>query len=102
MISRQWRGLARANQAQNYVKHLRNCTFPMLRGIPGFVDASILLRPVANGVEFLVITQWDSLEAITKFAGSDPETAVVPAEVMAMMVEYDPRAKHFEVVANDV
>ena len=102
MISRQWRGLAHANQAQNYVKHLRNYTFPTLREIPGFVDASILLRPVENGVEFLIVTQWDSLEAITNFAGSDPETAVVPAEVVAMMVEYDRRVEHFEVVVNDV
>lgn len=98
MISRQWRGLAHANQAQNYVKHLRNETFPTLKGIFGFVDASIFSRAVANGVEFLIETRWDSLEAIIKFAGSDPETAVVPAEVAAMMVEYDRRAKHFEVV----
>ena len=102
MISRQWRGLAHANQAQNYVKHLRNHTFPTLREIPGFVDASILLRPVENGVEFLIVTQWDSLQAIARFAGSDSETAVVPAEVMAMMIEYDRRVKHFEVVENDV
>jgi heme-degrading monooxygenase HmoA len=80
------------------VKHLRNETFPTLRGIPGFVDASILSRHIANGVEFLIVTRWDSLAAITKFAGSDPETAVVPAEVAAMMVEYDRRVKHFEVV----
>ena len=102
MISRQWRGLAHANQAENYVKHLRKHTFPTLQDIPGFVDASILLRPVANGVEFLIVTQWDSLEAITKFAGCDPETAVVPAEVAAMMVEYDRRVEHFEVLVSDV
>ena len=102
MISRQWRGLVHANQAQNYVKHLRSHTIPALREIPGFVNASILLRSVANGVEFLIVTQWDSLEAITKFAGSDLETAVVPAGVVAMMVEYDRRVRHFEVVANHV
>jgi heme-degrading monooxygenase HmoA len=98
MISRQWRGLAHANQAQNYVKHLRTETFPALREIPGFVDASILSRPVAGGVEFLVVTRWESLDAIAKFAGAYPEVAVVPAKAAAMMIEYDPRARHFEVV----
>jgi hypothetical protein len=33
-----------------------------------------------------------------KFAGADPEVAVVPARVAQMMIEYDRRARHFEVV----
>jgi heme-degrading monooxygenase HmoA len=52
-----------------------------------------------TGVEFLIVTRWESLEAITGFAGADPEAAVVPAEVRAMMIEYDRRASHFEVIA---
>jgi hypothetical protein len=45
MISRQWRGLARAERAQDYIKHLRTETFPALREIPGFVDAAIFISP---------------------------------------------------------
>jgi heme-degrading monooxygenase HmoA len=98
VISRQWRALARPEQAQNYIRHLRSETFPALRAIPGFIDASILSRQVTTGVEFLVITRWHSLEAIMRFAGADPEAAVVPASVVGMMIEYDRRARHFEVV----
>jgi heme-degrading monooxygenase HmoA len=99
VISRQWRGLARSERAQDYVRHLRTETFPALREIPGFVDASILSRTQATGVEFQVVTRWDSIDAIVKFAGADPEVAVVPPQVVEMMIEYDPRAKHFEVLA---
>jgi heme-degrading monooxygenase HmoA len=98
VISRQWRGLAHANQAQNYVEHLRTETFPALRKVPGFVDASILSRTLTDGVEFLVVTRWESLDAIAKFAGADPEAAVVPAEVAALMIDYDRRVRHFEVI----
>jgi heme-degrading monooxygenase HmoA len=98
VISRQWRGLAHANQAQNYVTHLRTETFPALKRIPGFVDASILSRPFGGGVEFLIVTRWESLDAIAGFAGADPEAAVVPAKAAAMMIECDSRARHFEVV----
>ena len=98
MISRQWRGLAQSTQAQKYVTHLRAETFPALRKLPGFVDASILSRRLVDGVEFLVVTRWDSLDAIARFAGSDPEVAVVPGEVAAMMIDYDRRARHFEVI----
>lgn len=99
MISRQWRGLVRPDQAQNYIEHLRSETLPALRVILGFVDASVLSRQLTGGVEFLVITRWDSLEAIARFAGADAEAAVVPASVVGMMIEYDRRARHFQVVA---
>jgi heme-degrading monooxygenase HmoA len=98
VISRQWRGLVHPEQAQNYVQHLRTETFPTLRSLPGFISASILSRPLRNGIEFLIITQWDSLDAIRRFAGSDPEAAVVPAKAVAMMIEYDGRVRHFEVI----
>lgn len=90
--------MARPDRAQDYVRHLRVETFPALRKIRGFVDASILSRPVGTGVEFLVVTRWDSLDAIARFSGADPEAAVLPAKAAAMMIEYDDRARHFEVV----
>src|SRR6266853_330146 len=98
MISRQWRGLAQLDQAQNYVKHLRTETFPALRKLPGFVSASILSRRLGNGIEFLIVTEWESLDAIARFAGPDLEAAVVPAKAAAMLIEYDRRARHFEII----
>jgi heme-degrading monooxygenase HmoA len=98
VISRQWRGLAHADQAQNYVQHLRTETFPALRNLPGFVGASILSRRLDRGVEFVIVTEWDSLDSIARFSGPDLEIAVVPAEVGAMMIEYDRRATHFDVI----
>jgi heme-degrading monooxygenase HmoA len=99
VISRQWRGLAHPNRAQDYVTHLRTITFPALRKIPGFVDASILSRPFGAGVEFLIVTRWDSMDAIATFAGTDPEAAVIAASAADMFIEYDRRVRHFEVVS---
>jgi hypothetical protein len=98
MISRQWRGLARSERVQDYIRHLRTETFPALRKIPGFIDASILSRTLATGVEFQIVTRWESMDAVIEFAGVDPEVSVVPPKVVEMMVEYDRRARHFEVV----
>jgi heme-degrading monooxygenase HmoA len=98
VISRQWRGLAHPIRAQDYIKHLRTEIFPALRKIPGFVDASILSRQLSGGVEFLVGTRWESLGAIAKFAGADMEAAVVTAEGAEMMIDYDRRVRHYEVV----
>jgi heme-degrading monooxygenase HmoA len=90
--------LAHPNRAQDYIKHLHTETFPELRKIPGFVDAAILSRPFGPGIEFLIVTRWDSMDALANFSGSDPEAAVVPAKAAEMMIEYDRRARHFEVV----
>jgi heme-degrading monooxygenase HmoA len=98
MISRQWRGLARAERADEYVQHLRRDTFPQLARIDGFVDANILRRSVERGVEFLVVTRWRSLDAISKFSGADAEIAVVPENVQQMMLDYDRRVSHYELV----
>jgi heme-degrading monooxygenase HmoA len=98
VIARHWRGLARADRAADYLQHLRSETFPALQGLAGFVDASILQRPLPGGVEFLIITRWASREAIAAFSGGDVEVAVVPEAVAALMIEYDRRARHFEVL----
>ena len=98
MISRQWRGIVKKSEASRYISHLRTDTFPQLSGIPGFIDASILRRDAPEGVEFLVVTRWQSIEAIQKFAGADVEQAVVPESAQAMMVRYDQTVAHYEVV----
>jgi heme-degrading monooxygenase HmoA len=98
MISRQWRGVAKPASAEDYVEHLKNETFPALRKIPGFVDALILRRGLDEGVEFLIVTTWSSMEAIEQFAGRDKDLAVVPEKVREMMIECDLSVRHYEVV----
>jgi heme-degrading monooxygenase HmoA len=98
VISRHWRGVSKRERADAYVAHLQTETLPQLARIPGFVRASVLKRELDRGTEFQVITVWESLEAIRAFAGQDLEAAVVPAEVRDLMVEFDERVRHYEVV----
>src|SRR5262245_240783 len=98
MISRHWRGLTKSSHADAYIQHLRSETLPELSKIPGFINASILRRNAQRDVEFLVVTIWESTEAIERFAGRDSELAVVPEKVQRMMIEYDRRARHYEVL----
>jgi heme-degrading monooxygenase HmoA len=97
MISRQWKGIAKSSDAQRYVDHLRTDTFPRLARISGFISASILQRTVPQGEECLIVTVWESLDAIKQFAGEDPEVAVVPAAVQSVMVEYERGVRHYSI-----
>ena len=98
MISRHWTGICKRDRADAYIHHLRAETFPLLTTIAGFVRASILKRDVERGTEFQIVTVWESLDAIRSFAGEDAEAAVVPAVAQAMMVEFESRVLHYEVV----
>src|SRR5215470_14541741 len=97
MISRHWRGITKREDADSYVAHLKSDTFPKLASLAGFVRASILRRDVPEGVEFQVISVWESAQAIAAFAGADAEAAVVPPVAQAMMVKFDRRAAHYEI-----
>lgn len=96
MISRHWHGTALPARADEYLAHLQQTTFPKLKHINGFRGARVLTRRRPSGVEFLVITEWESESAIRAFAGDDTEAAVVPDVVQALMLSYDRRAQHYE------
>jgi heme-degrading monooxygenase HmoA len=98
VIARIWHGTADSAHADAYVTHLREQTFPQLSSIAGHRGGYVLRRIRGGTVDFTVITLWDSLEAIRHFAGDDPETAVVPAAVAALLESYESRAAHWEIV----
>ena len=97
MIERHWTGIARKESANEYIAHLRNDTFEEIKKIKGFISAAILKRELSEGVEFLVITKWETLEVIKQFAGEEIETAVVPKLVQDIMIKYDKTVRHYEV-----
>ena len=98
MISRHWRGRTKPGQDQAYIDHLKTDTFPTLGTIPGFVSVSILKRDGPDDSEFEIVTVWQSRRAIEAFAGQDIEAAVVPEVAQAMLVEFDQRVRHYEIV----
>lgn len=100
MIARMWRGVAFPEKADEYVKHLQRSVLPELRQIEGFQEVFLMRKDTADAVEFIVLTMWESMDAIRKFAGEDAEVAVVATAAQALFRNYDSTVKHFEVVLN--
>ncbi|HLO33439.1 MAG TPA: antibiotic biosynthesis monooxygenase [Anaerolineales bacterium] len=100
MIARIWRGFAFPEKAEEYAKHLQTAVLPDLRQIEGFQGVSLLRQDSAEAVEFIVLTFWESMEAIHKFAGENAEVAVVAPAAQGLFREYEVTVKHFEVVLN--
>ena len=95
MIARLWKGLTGTPAgADAYQLHVTTKVLPALRGIEGHRGARVL----RHDQEFIVVTFWESMDAIRQFAGADPEQAVVEPEARAVLTEYDQRVRHYEVV----
>jgi heme-degrading monooxygenase HmoA len=98
MIARMWRGFALPEKADEYVKHLQISVLPELQQIDGFQGVSLMRRDLAEEVEFIVLTLWESMDAIRKFAGENAELAVVAPAAQTLFRKYDSMVKHFEIV----
>ena len=55
-------------------------------------------HPINEGVEFVVLTLWDSMEAVQKFAGQNPDQAVVEPEANLEPSGFDDFVTHYDVV----
>lgn len=98
MIIRTWRGRVTRSRADDYAKHFREKVVPELRTVPGFVGAQLGQRPMSDQVEFLVLTRWQSMEAVRAFAGPDVDRAVVEPEAVAALDDFDDTVQHYEVL----
>src|SRR5262245_34661475 len=98
MVARLWRGRARPESADAYEQHVLTTVFPALRRLDGFIGGHVLRRAVGDRVEFLVMTQWTSLNAIRAFAGDQLEQAVVEPTARAMLADFDTHVELFEMV----
>ena len=95
MISRHWIGIVRSEMTSAYIDHLENTVMPKLNQSEGIQNAHYLKRTVNDGTEFLIVTEWDCLESIKKFAGNDYDRAVVDPYAKSMMVRYDRKVRHY-------
>ena len=98
-ICRIWHGWTSPADADAYEQLLRTEIFESIaaRGIRGYQGIELLRRPGADGVEFVTLMWFESLDAVRDFAGADYEVAVVPAAARALLQRFDARSAHYEV-----
>lgn len=98
MMVRLWRGRADLSRPDDYPQHFRDNVLPELRATPGFLGARLTRRVDSGEIEFLVATEWTSLDAIKAFAGETLDRAVVEPQVVEALKSFDAQVQHFEVI----
>jgi heme-degrading monooxygenase HmoA len=104
VIARLWRGVTAAADADAYLTYLQRTGLGEYRATPGNRAAVAIRRISAGRAEFVLLTLWDSHEAIRAFAGPDLDRAVFYPEDDRFLLERGERVDHFDVVfsAGDV
>ena len=97
-VLRVWRGYSSKEKAGEYVRHAAQGVFPRLRAIAGHKGAYLLRRAIGGKIEFLVLTLWESMEAVRRFSGAQAEKAVVEPAARAALTEFDELVTHYEIV----
>lgn len=102
MIARIWRGATREADADAYLKYVDGTGGNAARSTAGNRGVQILRRIRDGRAEFVFISFWDSLDAIRRFAGAEPERAVFYPEDERYLVEAGPTVEHFELFTEPI
>lgn len=97
-IARIWRGRTASSNAGAYADNVQKTGVEAHRGSSGNLGDFVLRRAAGDEAEFLVISLWDSMESVERYAGPDPERAVYYPEDEGHLLELEPKVRHYEVV----
>ena len=98
MIARIWRGATAEADGDRYLEYLRETGIREYRGTEGNRGVVVLRRAVAGRAEFVLISLWESMDAVTRFAGDDVTKAVFYPEDDRFLVDRDLHVDHFDVL----
>ena len=97
MIARIWRGVTRAEDAEENEAYIEATGFAAYKRAEGNRGAWILKRIDGERAEFMTLSFWNSLEAVEQFAGHDINRAVYYPEDDRYLIERDATVSHYEV-----
>ena len=100
MIARIWHGVTPGSKAEQYLDYLNETGIPDYRATEGNQGVYVLRRIEGNRAHFLLLTLWESLDAIKRFAGPDFEKARYYPEDDEYLLERELTVDHYEVVGN--
>jgi heme-degrading monooxygenase HmoA len=98
MIARAWHGAVRAKDAERYHAYLEATGLPDYRRTPGNRGVYVLRRVEGEVAHFLLLTLWESWDAIRAFAGDEPERARYYPEDEGFLLELEPTVTHYDVL----
>lgn len=96
MIARMWHGVVPVAKSDEYLGLMRTIAIPDYKKTPGNRGAFALREIRGDEAHFVMLTFWESREAIQTFAGKDVEAAKYYDFDRDFLLEMEPFVKHYE------
>jgi len=96
-IMRLWHGEVAIEKADEYEKFMIEKAAPDYGSVDGLLKLYFQRRNENKVAHFLLVTIWDSLESVKKFAGAKPELAKYYPEDDGFLLEKEKHTTMYEV-----
>jgi heme-degrading monooxygenase HmoA len=97
MIARVWRGITLKDKADDYLAYLTDTGLKDYAKTAGNRGVTVLRRDQGEHCEIMLVSLWDSMEAVRAFAGENPERSVYYPEDDQYLLQMEPLVRHYEV-----
>jgi heme-degrading monooxygenase HmoA len=101
MIMRIWHGVTKTSRSDDFFNYMMTTGVPWYRSLAGNRGVVVLRRAKEETSEFLLLSLWDSMESIKRFAGPDIDKAIYDfSEDRDYLLELESEVAHYEVLSD--
>jgi hypothetical protein len=97
MIARIWHGAVPVAKSEEYLARMRTVALPDYKSTVGNRGAFCLHRVEGDVAHFNMLTFWEDIDAIKRFAGNDFESARYYDFDRSFLIELEPNVLHYTI-----
>jgi heme-degrading monooxygenase HmoA len=101
-VARVWRGVVSVEKAEAYLGYLADFGFRDYQSYPGYCAGHLLSRTEEAQVHILLLSFWNSRQAIVEYAGAGIEQAHYYPYDLECLIDPPPNVEHFKVLSSPV
>jgi heme-degrading monooxygenase HmoA len=98
MIARTWHGVVPESKSAEYLEYMNKTGIPDYQSSEGNRGVFVLRRSEEGKTHYLLLSLWDSIESIAKFAGEDLDKARYYPQDKDYLLELEEYVTHYEVM----
>ena len=100
MIARIWHGTVPMEKSEAYLAKMRGVALPGYRNVEGNRGAWVMHRIDGDVAHFDMLSFWDNVEAVKRFAGEDYEVSYYFDFDDDFLIEKEPHVRHWKMYAD--
>ena len=100
MVARVWHGRTPADKADEYRQYLFDAGVKKIAILPGNRGVQMMMSRTAEQAEFMVISYWDSIDAIKGYAGENYTRVHDLPRDKEFLIDHEPLVRHFDLDVN--